>query len=64
MSVHDKLLAAVARPGDTADQIVARLTVETFGWPAEHERAVVAFRKLSQVARIRAARSFLKRGAR
>jgi len=63
MSVHDKLLAAVAQLGDTAEQIIARLTVEAFGWPAEHERAVVAFRKLSQAGRIRAARSFLKRGA-
>lgn len=59
MSRHDKLLAAVAQPGDTAEQLAARLTVEAFGWRAGLEREVVAFRKLRHVDRVRAARRFL-----
>jgi hypothetical protein len=58
---HDQLLAAVVQPGDTAAQLAARLTVEAFGWPAELELEVVAFRELATASRVRAARRFLAR---
>lgn len=58
---HDRLLAAVVQPGDTAAQLAARLTVEAFGWPPAWEREVVAFRKLATPSRVRAARRFLAR---
>lgn len=56
MSRHNRLLAAVVQPGDTAEQLVARLTVEAFGWQMGD---VVAFRKLRTDARVSVARTFL-----
>lgn len=56
---HDKLFAAVVQDGDSADELANRLSVESFGWPTEFDRAIVAFRKLRTTARVQAAQQFL-----
>lgn len=60
---HDLLFAAVVQDGDDGPALVERLSVESFGWPAEFDRSVIAFRKLSANARRLEAKRFLERRA-
>jgi hypothetical protein len=61
---HDKILQAVAKPGDTPEELAEKLSCEaTLGqaFEARFYTEIRKFRKLRQDHRVSAAKSYLKR---